>query len=176
MGIITTAAEAKQMLLELYEWQHGPLDIVDEALVFSLLGTAAGGTTKLTIKKPIADAFANTITNAFPVLSADAEIYVDAVRFIPDSLIPADVANWATFRVMRYALGVPAGIPVMAQRSTSTAPDGGQADAFLPYDIPFFLGDTHLLLAGEVLVLDITKNFAGQFVGVGVWEIVYHYT
>lgn len=176
MATYLTADQIKTAIYNLVGAYLGPFDADDILLANTLLGPGGGGTVRLTVGKPIYDQFAITSTTPFPVLSADAEIYIDAFRYLSDINIAADVANWATFRLLRYAAGVPAGVPVMAQRSTSTAPDGGAVTAFIPYEIPFFVGDTHLLSPGEVLALDITKNFAGQFVGTGVWEIDYHYT
>ncbi len=175
MGIITTAAEAKQMLLNLYEWQHGPLDIADEEVIYSLLGPGGGGSIRMNIPKLEADTFAGANFGPMPILHATADIYIDACSFMSANTVPDHLTDWATFRIMRYSGGFPAGVPVMAQRSTSTAPDGGPVVASIPYDIPFLVGDTHLLLAGEVLVFDIVKNFAGQVVGVGGWQIDYHY-
>lgn len=175
MATYLTATQIRDAIYGLVESYLGPFDADDIALANTLLGPGGGGSVRLNIPKLEADPFAITSFGPMPILHATADIYIDACSFMSAIDVPNHLTDWATFRIMRYSGGFPAGVPVMAQRSTSTAPDGGPVVASVPYDIPFFVGDTHLLLAGEVLVLDITKNFAGQIVGVGGWQIDYHY-
>jgi hypothetical protein len=106
---------------------------------------------------------------------AYAKPTVDAGLLTLTADIPVLYADFATFSAKRYTNGVPAVVPVMAQRSTTLAADGGALTAFIPYVLNFFSTETKLLAQGEELVLDINKAGAGQTVGAGVWEVYYRY-
>lgn len=129
----------------------------------------------LAYAKPTVDAGLLTLTTDIPVLYADFAMQVLQVQFTGNASIPGHAANYATFSAKRYTNGVPAVVPVMAQRSTTLAADGGALTAYIPYVLNFFSTETKLLAQGEELVLDINKAGAGQTVGAGVWEVYYRY-
>ena len=129
----------------------------------------------LTLYKNADDLLSTSITPATPALTATRDLTLLSCSYIPNANIASNVANWAIFRIQRFHNGVPAAIPVIAQRATSTAPDGGAASAFVPYNITFFPTDGRVIIAGDVLVFDIIKNVNGQIVPAGVWEIKYRY-
>lgn len=164
MAIITSPAEVQSMLLDLYEWQHGPLDVSSQNLIAG--STAYGQIQQAWADKTVADGLPTDITAETVVFRPDTNIQILYAYYTALTLnTPASDTNYAEFFV--YHRG--AGITTLAAWQTDIA--NGPIVAATPYLIQMNVSDT--VPAGHVVTFEIGKSGLGAGVGVGRLEIYY---
>lgn len=121
--------------------------------------------------KEAADAAAANVLAEHAIFRAPAGLTVKAVKYVPDAVLTANDATYATITVQRRAADGTGNVTVASQTTKIT---GGSGDwlAFQAVALPLTVADI-VLAAGQILTVEILKASTGVVVPAGQLVIEY---